>query len=73
MRDKAQKDRVNHPVQLGEKNNAHKLTEQQVREIRRRYIPRDPKNGQYALGREFGVNHSTIWAVLKGLNWKDVH
>ncbi|MFF3654854.1 hypothetical protein [Streptomyces olivochromogenes] len=53
----------------GEGNAAHKLTEEQVREIRRRYVFRDPANGGRALAREFNVSETTIGAIVSRSRW----
>lgn len=58
----------------GTRNGAAKLTEEQVREIRRRHNPvtnnwHPHPNGTCALAREFGVNRRTIRAVLDGEVW----
>lgn len=51
-------------------NNYHsKLTQDQVDEIRRTYIKSDPKYGQSALGRKYGVAHGSIAAIVKGKSW----
>jgi hypothetical protein len=48
----------------GERNNTVKLTEAQVREIRRRS---DEK--QRDLAKEFGVTYQTIWAIIHKKIW----
>ena len=48
-----------------------KLTIQQVREIRRRYICGSRIRGTYALGRKYGVNPKTILNVVRNILWKD--
>lgn len=53
----------------GEKHHKHILTEGEVREVRRRYKPRDPINGGRALAAEFGVDPSTISCVVRGKTW----
>lgn len=54
----------------GEKQHLAKLTESDVREIRRRYQPR--RYGTPRLAREFGVDHSTIYNVVTYRTWKEV-
>lgn len=54
----------------GEKNGFAKLTADQVREIRRRYVPR--KVSLSSLAREYGVDHTTIHAIVRGENWKEM-
>lgn len=56
----------------GAKHHSNKLTEAQVREIRRRYMPRDPVNGLAAMGREFGVSTKTAQQIVKREIWKHV-
>ena len=50
----------------GEKHGGHKLTEQQVREIRQ------SQKSQSELARLYHVSQSTIWAILKYRLWKKV-
>ena len=56
----------------GEKNHLHKLTEEQIREIRKIYVKGDPEFGQSALGRKFGVAHGTIAWIVDGKSWKHI-
>jgi hypothetical protein len=56
----------------GERNGRAKLTEEQVREIRQRYRPRDRKNGIAAMSREFGVSDFMIHCILVRANWTHV-
>jgi hypothetical protein len=55
----------------GERNGAAKLTEAQVAEIRSRYVRGSRDRGVVALGAEFGVDQSTISAIVRGLAWKE--
>lgn len=57
----------------GESNPNAKLTEDNVREIRRRYKgdKRGP-NTQLQLGKEFGVHQRKIWEIVNGKAWKHV-
>jgi hypothetical protein len=48
----------------GERNGMHKLTDAQVAEIRRRYVPVPPENTASGLAKEFGVHRKTIWAIV---------
>jgi len=57
---------------FGEDHHLSKLTTEQVREIKNRYISRCRKNGTRALGREFGVKHQTISDIINGKIWKGV-
>ena len=54
----------------GENNNRHKLSREQVEEIRRVYKKGDPEFGQSALGRKYGVAHGSIAAIVKWKSWK---
>jgi hypothetical protein len=55
---------------VGERVWTAKLTEADVREIRRLYVPR--KYGGPRLAREFGVDHTTIYRILAGETWKEI-
>lgn len=57
-------------ISNGERNPAHKLTEQQVVEIRRKYVPF--KYSLKNLAREYGVAFSTIHWIVTGASWKGV-
>ncbi len=54
----------------GERHPASKLTSDQVLEIRRRHIPRDPRHGLNALGREFGLATKSVQAIVQRRTWK---
>ena len=54
----------------GEKNYQHVLTEEQVREIRAKYVPR--KYTLKRLAEEFGVCFTTIHWIISGGHWKVV-
>lgn len=56
----------------GERGNAHKLTEKQVKEIRKVYKKGDLDYGQSALGKKYGVAHGSIAAIVKGKSWKHI-
>lgn len=56
----------------GENNPHHKLTEQQVKEIRQIYVKGDHKYGQRGLAKKYGVPHSTIAGIIKGKLWKHI-
>lgn len=49
-----------------------KLTDEQVRYIRRVYIPRHPEFGQLALARRFNVSSSTIYEIISRKTYKDI-
>ena len=52
----------------GEDYKHSKLTEKDILEIRKDYIPY--KNSYYKLGKKYGVDFSTIYRIIKGKNWK---
>jgi hypothetical protein len=57
----------------GEEQGNHRLTEVQVRAIRRRYIFRSRgPNGGPALALEFGVSRSTIERIVSRKMWKHI-
>ena len=56
----------------GEYNHNSKLTEDDVRYIKRNYSPGCRMNGQRAMARRFNVRHSTIQRVLTGEIWSHV-
>lgn len=60
-----------HPEALsrGERHKWAKLTEEQVKEIRRDYVWRSPTNGLKALGRRYDVDHKTIWFIVARKTW----
>lgn len=53
-----------------EKHGAAKLTEENVKEIRRIYVPRHPVYGAKPLSKMFGVHASAISKVITGERWK---
>jgi hypothetical protein len=53
----------------GEENGRAKLSDEAVREVRRRYKPRSRKDGTEALAREFGVCSGTILSAVRGSSW----
>lgn len=60
----------------GEGNAAAELSDDQIREIRRRYRLKrnyhDPVNGQNALAREFRTSQANISLIVRGEAWKHV-
>ena len=54
----------------GENRPQARLTEQDVIDIRSRYIPRKVTLQQ--LANEYGVNNSHIWHIVNGTHWKGV-
>lgn len=71
MRDMSERGRCR-PVRLsGEKHGRSKLTELQVKEIRRRYVSRDPVNGSGALAKEFGISMGHVYQLLTKSRWRE--
>lgn len=56
----------------GENASRAKLTNEQVEEIRRVYVPHSRTFGARALGRKYGVHHTTIVAAASGEHYADV-
>ena len=54
----------------GSKSILHKLTEQQVNEIRKRYIKGDRVNGAKPLARKFEVSSTTIRKIIAKDKWR---
>ena len=48
-----------------------KLTRQQIRQIRNRYVPYCKKNGQTALAQEYKVSQANINKIVHYLSWRD--
>ena len=71
------KENVQHALEnglrkFGEERTDTKLTNEQVREIRRIYIRGDKKYGAPALAEKFNVDSSTIYNILHGKHYKNV-
>lgn len=66
LQDAATKGRTAH----GERNSRAKLTEPQVREIRRQYA--QSKDGMYAIARSFSVTASCVWNIVNRYTWRHV-
>lgn len=60
-------------VRHGEDSPQAKLTEEIVREIKRRYVKGSvgPDN-TVSMAKEFGVNQRVIWQIVTGRSWKHV-
>ena len=56
----------------GTKQHLAVLDEPTVLEIRRLYVPRSSTHGLAALGRQFGVNLSTIHQVVTRKTWRHI-
>jgi transposase len=54
----------------GESNPSAKLTNEQVKEIRSRYVKYSGENGGRALAEEFGVTEAQISYIVTGKKWK---
>ncbi len=54
----------------GEENGKAKFTEEQVEEIRRDYVKGSRTHGQHALGRKYGVEHTSIGFIVREETWK---
>ena len=57
-------------VLIGEEHPNSKLTVNQVKRIRNLYIPF--KYGVKKLGKEFNINHRTVYDIVKRRNWKHI-
>ena len=68
MKDKVSKNRQSR----GENHGNRYLTEEDVLEIRERYVPRDKINGNMALAKEFNVASVTISYIVNRVTWKHV-
>lgn len=55
---------------IGQRHHSNKLTDQQVLQIRKRYMARDTQNGMRAMAQEFGVSAKTIEAIIKRKTWR---
>lgn len=53
----------------GELNGRAKLTEDQVNEIRRRYVKGSKDSNTVTLAKEFGVCQSHVSEIVRGLTW----
>ncbi len=59
----------------GERNVCAKLTDESIRDIRRRYIPIRGSGGKgnvYALAREYGVTKYTVYLIVRNKIWRHV-
>ena len=70
---------IKHAFRIGRKKSKHgventlaKLTEDQVREICRIFVPYSHKYGIRALARKYGVAINTITKVIRGMSYKNV-
>ena len=56
----------------GERNGAHKLTNEDVVWIKTHYIKNSKEYGTKALGKKFGVDHKTIWNIVNNKTWEGI-
>lgn len=56
----------------GERNGAHKLTEDEVREIRKLYKPKSHDYNTWTLAKMFGVSQTSIRFIVNGTNWRSL-
>jgi hypothetical protein len=54
-------------TQRGRKAHFNKLTEDQVRELRKRYS--DGGTTHRSLAKDYGIARSAVWSILTGKNW----
>lgn len=59
-------------IQRGSKNGLAKLTEEQVREIRAKYVYKSKDNNTCTLAKEFGVSQSEIDKIINNKLWKHI-
>lgn len=57
---------------IGSSNKLAKLTDEQVREIRKSYIPQSKENGTVALAKKYGVTDRVIGLIIKNKSYKNV-
>lgn len=72
MQDMAWKGRSAGSRRIGEAHPMAKLTAEQVREIRRRYVKRGRYGNGPELAREYGVTSLTLWAIATGRSRQEV-
>ena len=59
-------------MKFGYERSTAKLTAEQVRYIRRNYIPYDKEFGLRALARNFDVHYNTIAGIIRGDTYKNI-
>ena len=72
-----QKQNIAHAISIGigtigERNGLSKFTNDEVRELRKMYVPYDPEFGASALARKHGVPLKTMWFILTRRTYKSV-
>lgn len=55
----------------GEKRSYAKFTNEQVKQIRKEYIPHDKNFGLCALARKYGINHSSMKDIIDKKTYKE--
>ena len=70
MKDMKEKGRANKPK--GESNGRAKLTDDDIRFIRKNYRARHRIYGQKAMARKLGVSTNTIYEIVTGEKWSHV-
>lgn len=58
------------PSPCGERHGRAKLTEEQVLDARRRFIPNHSRFGSCAFARRLKVSKATMQAAIDGRNWR---
>mgnify|MGYP003293868181 CR=1 FL=1 len=56
----------------GVKNTNSKLTENEIRQIRKEYVPYDRNYSTVALSKKYGVTNRVIGLIVRGLAYQDV-
>lgn len=74
----SQKENVGHAIRIGigsvgERNGKAKLTNKEVSELRKMYIPKDKRFGCRALARRYNVANQTMWRILNGRTYKNIN
>jgi len=69
-RDMIQKGRYGHTGARGARNGRAKVTEEDVRNIRRKYS--ECGISHYALARQWGIGASTVWHIIRRDTWAHV-
>lgn len=66
MKDRDAKMRHTH----GARHPKAKISDQDVRDIRARYIRRDPTNGATAISKEYGLSDANVCDIVNGKTWR---
>ena len=57
---------------IGESNAGARLTEKEIKEIRKKYTYGHRETGFHVLSKIYGVGKTTIWRIIKRKTWKHV-